>query len=96
MGVSAKFAPFSEMSKKPCLHPMIQIMSNEWKAAGEEQRQPHWFIFTDSYLECVCNQVAQENPKWNSDLSMTDLSPYAAGMPFKWQWWCQDGPDSAF
>jgi hypothetical protein len=70
---------------------MIQIMSNEWKAAAEEQRQPRWFIFTNSYLKRVCEEVAQKNPTWNKDLSLTDLGPYMAGMTLKWQWWLVDG-----
>ena len=96
MDVGVAFQPFLEKPKKPHLHPMIQIMTSEWKAAGEEGWQPHWFIFTDSFLQHVCNQVMQENPKWNADLSLTDLSPYMAGMPHKWQWWLVDGPDGAF
>lgn len=71
---------------------MVQIITIEWKAAAEGQRQPRWFIFTDSYLKRVCDQVVQENPRWNPDLSMTDLSPYMAGMPHKMQWWLVDGP----
>jgi hypothetical protein len=77
---------------------MVQIVSNEWMAAAQEQRQPRWFIFTDSYLKRVCEQVAQANTKWHKDLSMTDLSPYTAGMTSKSQWWLVDAPagDGAF
>jgi hypothetical protein len=90
--VNAKFAPFAESTKKPRLHPMVQIVTTEWKAAAHEQRQPRWFIFTDSYLKRVCEQVVQANPKWHKDLSKADLSPYTAGMPPKSQWWLVDAP----
>jgi hypothetical protein len=69
---------------------MIQIMSNEWKAAAEEQRQPRWFIFTDSYLKRACEEVARANPTWHKYLSMTDLSIHIGGMAPKMQWWLED------
>jgi hypothetical protein len=94
MGVGNTFARYAGSSKKPRVHPMIQIITNEWKAASEEQRQPRWFILTDSYLRRACEEVARVNPTWHEYLSMPDLSLYSAGMPMKMKWWLADVPEA--
>ncbi|KAF8264783.1 hypothetical protein EI94DRAFT_1805320 [Lactarius quietus] len=40
----------SKHTKKPRMHPIIQIMSEEWKAAEAEQRMPDWGIFTLDHI----------------------------------------------
>ena len=77
---------------------MIQIMTNEWKDAAMEQRQPRWFIITDSYIERTCKQVSTTNPKWHADLSTCDLSSYMIGMAPRTKWWLDTkaGEDGIF
>ena len=63
-----KFAPYVTSAKPPHIHPMIHIITKEWKAAATDQQQPCWFISTDANIQCVCEQVKKVNPKWHMDL----------------------------
>ncbi|KAN0128960.1 hypothetical protein V8E53_013222 [Lactarius tabidus] len=56
--------PESRKYKIPHIHPIIQIVTDEWKAASHEQRKPRWDIFTEETIAYVCDQVATENPTW--------------------------------
>jgi hypothetical protein len=94
MSVGKAFAQYAGSSKRPRVHPMIQIMTNEWKEALEEHRQPRWFIFNESYLRRACEEVARENPMWHEYLSMPDLTHYRRGMSVKMMWWLADVPEA--
>jgi hypothetical protein len=75
----------------PRLHPIVQIVIVEWKTASDEGQNPHWHIFTDSYIKQYCDQVANENPQWNADLYATDLSTYVADVSARKQQWVLPG-----
>ncbi|KAF8261940.1 hypothetical protein EI94DRAFT_1705175 [Lactarius quietus] len=62
----------TKILKKPRIHPIIQVMSVEWKAAEAE-----------NYCE---NQRANE-PDWHPDLSSLDLGPYLEGLQEHKRWW---------
>ncbi|KAF8258348.1 hypothetical protein EI94DRAFT_1912784 [Lactarius quietus] len=79
MSVANNFKKFmaepNKNLKKPRVHPIIQVMSREWKKAEEESRMPDW-----------TNQRANE-PDWHSDLSYLDLGPYMEGLQDHRRWW---------
>ncbi|KAF8269516.1 hypothetical protein EI94DRAFT_1699433 [Lactarius quietus] len=54
----------SKHTKKPCMHPIIQIMSEEWKAAEAEQRMPEWGIFTLDHISGRYLQGLQNHRRW--------------------------------
>ncbi|KAN0139736.1 hypothetical protein V8E53_002398 [Lactarius tabidus] len=67
------------------------IMIAEWKTATDSGWNPHWHIFTDTYIKQYCDQVTTENSTWNPDLYATDLSLYVAEMSARKQWWVLPG-----
>ncbi|KAN0128965.1 hypothetical protein V8E53_013227 [Lactarius tabidus] len=73
--ISTKYGPYTDPESKklkiPCIHPIIQVMTDEWKAASIEQRRPCWHIFTE---------VAVNNPTWFLDLYETNLTLYLNGV----------------
>jgi hypothetical protein len=79
--------PESRKYKIPCIHPIIQIMTDEWKAASQEQQKPRWDIFTEETITYVCDQVATQNPTWYPHLYVTDLSSYLGGEHPSRTWW---------
>ncbi|KAN0140677.1 hypothetical protein V8E53_001504 [Lactarius tabidus] len=91
--IGAKYTPYAVGSNAniPRLHPIVQIMIAEWKTASDGGRNPHWHIFTDAYIKQYCDQVANENPRWNADLYATDLSTYVADASARKQWWVLPG-----
>jgi hypothetical protein len=66
-------------------------MIAEWKTATDSGWNPHWHIFTDTYIKQYCDQVTTENSTWNPDLYATDLSLYVAEMSARKQWWVLPG-----
>ncbi|KAN0139729.1 hypothetical protein V8E53_002391 [Lactarius tabidus] len=91
--IGAKYTPYAVGSNAsiPRLHPIVQIVIVEWKTASDEGQNPHWHIFTDSYIKQYCDQVANENPQWNADLYATDLSTYVADVSARKQQWVLPG-----
>ncbi|KAF8261944.1 hypothetical protein EI94DRAFT_1705159 [Lactarius quietus] len=77
----------SKHTKKPCMHPIIQIMSEEWKAAEAEQRMPEWGIFTLDHIPGYCHAQWEAHSDWHPDLSTLDLSNYLQGLQNHRQWW---------
>ncbi|KAF8256829.1 hypothetical protein EI94DRAFT_1820187 [Lactarius quietus] len=71
----------SKHTKKPHMHPIIQIMSEEWKAAEVEQRMPEWGIFTLDHISGYCHAQQEAHSDWHPDLSTLDLSNYLQGLP---------------
>ncbi|KAF8268165.1 hypothetical protein EI94DRAFT_1800752 [Lactarius quietus] len=73
--------------KKPRVHPIIQVMSREWKKAEEESRMPDWSIFTTHYISGFCENQRASEPDWHLDLSSLDLGPYMEGLQDHRRWW---------
>ena len=79
------------MTKTPRLHPMIQLVAEEWTHADNTGRAPNWGLFTMSYISRHCRQIAQNEPLWHRDLSAVDLSNYLRGITNKKKlWWVTD------
>ncbi|KAF8267271.1 hypothetical protein EI94DRAFT_1701122 [Lactarius quietus] len=77
----------SKHTKKPCIHPIIQIMSEEWKAAEAEQRMPDWGIFTLDHISGYCHAQREAHSDWHPDLSTLKLSRYLQGLQNHRRWW---------
>ncbi|KAN0131146.1 hypothetical protein V8E53_011038 [Lactarius tabidus] len=97
--IASRYAPYmdpeSRKYKIPRIHPIIQIMTDEWKAASHEQRKPCWDIFTEETIAYVCDQVATENPTWYPHLYATDLTSYVRGEHPSRTWWRHTIPQSS-
>ncbi|KAF8265604.1 hypothetical protein EI94DRAFT_1804129 [Lactarius quietus] len=91
MSVANNFKKFvaepNKNLKKPRVHPLIQVMSREWKKAEEESRMPDWSIFTTDYISGFCANQRANEPDWHSDLSSLDLGPYMEGLQDHRRWW---------
>ncbi|KAF8258709.1 hypothetical protein EI94DRAFT_1707749 [Lactarius quietus] len=91
MSVANNFKKFvaerNKNLKKPHIHPIIQVMSREWKKAEEESRTPNWSIFTTDYISEFCKNQRASEPDWHSDLSSLDLGPYMEGLQDHKKWW---------
>ncbi|KAF8267005.1 hypothetical protein EI94DRAFT_1701366 [Lactarius quietus] len=77
----------SKHTKKPRMHPIIQIMSEEWKEAEAEQRMPDWGIFTLGHISGYCHAQREAHSDWHPDLSTLDLSRYLQGLQNHRRWW---------
>ncbi|KAF8265417.1 hypothetical protein EI94DRAFT_1702515 [Lactarius quietus] len=77
----------SKHTKKPRMHPIIQIMSEEWKAAEVEQRMPDWGIFTLDHISGYYHAQREAHSDWHPDLSTLDLSRYLQGLQNHRRWW---------
>ncbi|KAF8260108.1 hypothetical protein EI94DRAFT_1706539 [Lactarius quietus] len=77
----------SKHTKKPRMHPIIQIMSEEWKAAEAEQRMPDWGIFTLDHISGYCHAQREAHSDWHPDISTLDLSRYLQGLQNHRRWW---------
>ncbi|KAN0127805.1 hypothetical protein V8E53_014361 [Lactarius tabidus] len=97
--IASRYAPYmdpeSRKYKIPRIHPIIQIMTDEWKAASHEQRKPRWDIFTEETITYICDQVATENPTWYPHLYATDLTSYICGEHPSRTWWQHPIPQSS-
>ncbi|KAF8258659.1 hypothetical protein EI94DRAFT_1707792 [Lactarius quietus] len=77
----------SKHTKKPRMHPIIQIMSEEWKVAEAEQRMPEWGIFTLDHISGYCHAQREAHSDWHPDLSTLNLSNYLQGLQNHRRWW---------
>ncbi|KAF8269518.1 hypothetical protein EI94DRAFT_1799068 [Lactarius quietus] len=77
----------TKILKKPCVHPIIQVMTVEWKAAEVEKQSPDWSIFTTDYISSYCENQKANEPDWHPDLSSLDLGPYLEGLQEHKRWW---------
>ena len=87
VSIGARFTAFASASGAPRLHPIIQLMTAEWRDASETGRKPHWNIFTDEYIGQACAQVLRKHPDWHPDLYATDLKVRYTGTPPESAWW---------
>lgn len=91
ISIGTKFSAYASSSEAPRLHPIVQLMTAEWKNASDNGRQPRWNILTDGYIRQACEQVAEANPDWHADLYATDLSKHTAQLTTKSKWWVLPG-----
>ncbi|KAF8259622.1 hypothetical protein EI94DRAFT_1706978 [Lactarius quietus] len=76
-----------KVRKKPRIHPIIQIMAQEWKVAEVEQHMPNWGIFTFDYVSEHCNAQREAHTDWHLHLSTLDFTVYLQGIPDDRRWW---------
>ncbi|KAF8259826.1 hypothetical protein EI94DRAFT_1706777 [Lactarius quietus] len=92
---------FNAFMEEARIHPIIQIMVQEWKAAEAEQRMPNWGIFTLDYISEHCNAQREAHTDWHLHLSTVDFTLYLQGIPDDRHWWItglpapQSDPESA-
>jgi hypothetical protein len=84
--VNSHFGP--GMSKTPHIHPIIQLVADEWTNADTAGRAPNWGLFTTSYISRHCRQMAKNESLWHKDLFAVDISSYLQGITNKKKlWW---------
>jgi hypothetical protein len=89
--VDTQYNNFTAGSKTPRLHPILQLMAEEWHRAKTAETDPNWGLFTKAYLTTFCDRVATEHPGWHKDLRALDLSSYiGSSFDKKAPWWIPD------
>ncbi|KAF8259605.1 hypothetical protein EI94DRAFT_1706980 [Lactarius quietus] len=81
-----------KVMKKPRIHPIIQIMAQEWKAAEVEQHMPNWGIFTLDYISDYYNAQQEAHTDWHLHLSTVNFTVYLQGIPDDRHWWITSLP----
>jgi hypothetical protein len=82
--------PGKPPTKKPRVHPIIQVVSGEWRLAESEGRLPNWRIFTPTYIAGYCAIMKSNSPLCHPHLYAEDLSEYLQGLPERKKWWTLD------
>jgi hypothetical protein len=72
--------------KKPRVHPLVQLVANEWDAAVDEKRSPNWDLFTDAHIANSCQLLREAKPEWNKNLSTLKLRGFLANVLRKKMW----------
>jgi hypothetical protein len=73
--------------KMPRVHPVIQAISAEWKAANNDTRAPDLCEITSEYVARLCDQTEEEHPDWHVSLMSPDLHEYLVGIEPSKMWW---------
>ena len=79
--------PVSKKRAKPCLHPVVQLVVNEYNAAHREKCKVNWSALTINAVLPLCQQQAAQNPKWHPDISSSSLNTYFEKLGPSWLWW---------
>ena len=79
----------------PCVHPIIQLITREWRDAKDDKWDPDWSVMSDAHIKESCEKVAAANPTWHKDLFAIYLNPYIAGLAQKKSWWVLPGAKSS-
>ena len=87
ISLGVRFTGFASVSGPPRVHPIIQLMTAEWKDASRAGRKPQWNKFSDEHITEACAQVSSKHPDWHPDLYATDLSRRLRGTPPASRWW---------
>ena len=81
-----QFFEYAHGPSVPHVHPIIQLMTAEWKDVFINCQKPHWNLFTDAFIAASCNEASMANPDWN-DLYATDLNVHLIGTSSASMWW---------
>jgi hypothetical protein len=65
---------FNEDSGTPRIHPIIALIGEEWRHAGETNAAPDFNAFGLAKVAEQCQLGAAEHPKWIAKLHKVDLS----------------------
>ena len=91
VSILTKFTAFHHGSAAPRIHPIIQLMMQEWQSAYLNKWQPNLGIFTNARLKDACDEVTNANPDWHKDLRVTDLESYISKLSANKKWWVLPG-----
>ena len=80
-------------AKQPRVHPIIQLMADEWDNSRKDKRDPQWNALSITYVTQVCQNVAADHPDWHKDLTTLELSTYLRGLTQRKRWWVQEMED---
>ena len=83
----AIYEKYRGKATRPCSHPVVGAMADEWRSASHSKREPSLKGIPVSALEKTCRAKRKEEPKWHPDLTSLDIEMYLAGMPTKKMWW---------
>ncbi|KAH8994654.1 hypothetical protein EDB86DRAFT_2829709 [Lactarius hatsudake] len=94
--VAAIFNKKEEGSKMPRVHPVIQMISKEWRSAKSEARVADWDRITLDNVAELCERMGDAYPDWHESLISPDLSEYLVGIEPSKMWWLpEDMEDDA-
>ena len=74
-------------AKRTRVHPIVQLMTAEWRDVFINHRKPRWDLFTDTFIAASCNKAAMANPGWHPDLYATNLTVHLIGTSSASMWW---------
>ena len=86
---------YAKSSPPPCVHPIIQLITREWRDAKDDERDPDWSVMSDAHIKESCEEVTAANPTWHKDLFAVYLDLYIAGLAQKKRWWVLPGAKSS-
>ncbi|KAH9031491.1 hypothetical protein EDB84DRAFT_1438902 [Lactarius hengduanensis] len=76
--------------KMPRVHPVVQAISKEWKAARGDNRVPSWDGITLEYVAQLCKKTEEVYPDWHASLMSVDLREYLVGIEPSKMWWLSE------
>ena len=59
---------YAKSSPPPCVHPIIQLITREWRDAKDAEWDPDWSVMSDAHIKESCEEVAAANLTWHKDL----------------------------
>ncbi|KAH8976827.1 hypothetical protein EDB86DRAFT_2839046 [Lactarius hatsudake] len=93
---AAIFNKKEEGSKMPRVHPVIQMISKEWRSAKSEAHVADWDQITLDDVAELCERMGDAYPDWHESLISPDLSEYLVGIEPSKMWWLpEDVEDDA-
>jgi hypothetical protein len=94
--VNKFYADAAPNTKMPRVHPIIQLMADEWDKSRKENCAPKWDGLSIAYITQICQNVAADHPEWHRDLVTLDLSAYLRGLTQRKRWWVQETEDGTW
>ncbi|KAH9013775.1 hypothetical protein EDB85DRAFT_1899556 [Lactarius pseudohatsudake] len=77
----------------PRVHPVLQAISKEWKAAKGDNRVPSWDGITLEYVAQLCKKTEEIYPDWHVSLMSVNLREYLVGIEPSKMWWLEEEED---
>jgi len=79
--------------KMPRVHPVVQAISSEWRAAKGDKCVPTWDGITLEYVEQLCKKTEEVYSDWHASLMSLDLREYLVGIEPSKMWWLAEEED---
>ena len=73
--IYSKYPPDTK-KRSPRLHPAVQLIGSEFKAAHMASHQPNWSGLTLSAVHQLCEQQTAMYPGWHPDINARTLNTY--------------------